>query len=242
MQKGRYERGRIWRVEAGEFAMNGSCPDEERLADFLDGRLSEEERSQTEEHLAGCQGCLEALVIARTLTRGASERELEPVPAVVTERAVGKVTSRYPVTPDSSAQEIMPSLRDLGARMIEVLSSRFFGESCPVPVRSSQIVASEDRVCVRVPFKGIEAEMEVEKAGVGTATIRVRLLETCAFGRALRVTLKQGDREVTSQLLEGSSVLFEDIPFGHYGVSLTEDGKILGTYLFEIKESRRGRR
>jgi hypothetical protein len=242
MQKGRSERGRIWRVQAREFAMNGSCPDEERLADFLEGRLSDEERSQTEEHLAGCQACLEALVIATTLTQGTSGVELEPVPAAVTENAVSRVTSRYPATSDSLTQGNRPSLRDLGARMIEVLSSRFFGESCPVPVRSSQIVASEDRVCVRVPFKGIEAEMEVEKAGVGTATIRLRLLETGAFGRALRVTLKQGDREITSQLLEGSSVLFEDIPFGHYGISLTEEGKILGTYLFEIKESRRGRR
>ena len=229
-------------MEAREFAMNGSCPDEERLADFLEGRLSEEERSQTEEHLAGCRGCLEALVIVNTLTRGAGERELEPVPAAVTERAVSRVTSRFPVTSDSPAQESRPSLRDLGARMIEVLSSRWFGEGCPAPVRSSQIVSSEDRVRVRVPFKQIETEIEVEKARAGTATIRVRLVEKGASGRALRVTLKQGDREVTSQLLEGSSVLFEDIPFGHYGVSLTEDGKILGTYLFEIKESRRGRR
>jgi hypothetical protein len=242
MQRGRCERGRVWRVEAREFAMNGSCPDEERLADFLDGRLSEEERSRTEEHLAGCQACLEALVIANTLTRGASELELEPVPAAVTESAVSRVTSGYPVTSDSSTQGTRPSLRDLGARMIEILSSRLFGESCPAPVRSSKIVASENRVCVRVPFKEIETEIEVEKARLGTATIRLRLLETGAFGRALRVTLKQGDREITSQLLEGSSALFEDIPFGHYGISLTEEGKILGTYLFEIKESRRGRR
>ena len=229
-------------MEAREFAMNGSCPDEERLADFLEGRLSEEERSQTEEHLAGCQVCLEALVIANTLTRGTGEVELEPVPAAVTERAVGRVTSRYPATSDSLTQGIRPSLKDLGVRMIEVLSSRLFGESCPAPVRSSKIVSTEDRVCVRVPFREIETEIEVEKARVGTAIIRLRLLEASTFERALRVTLKQGEREVTSHLLEGSSVVFEDIPFGHYGVSLTEDGKILGTYLFEIKESHRGRR
>jgi Putative zinc-finger len=222
--------------------MNGFCPDEEKLADFLEGRLSREDRSQTEEHLAGCQGCLEALVIANTLTRGTSEMELEPVPAAVTETAVGRVMNRYAATSGSLTQGIRPSLKDLGARMIEVLSSRLFGESCPAPVRSSKIVSSEDRVCVRVPFKEIDTEIEIEKAGVGTATIRVRLLETSTFVRALRATLKQGEREITSHLVEGSSVLFEDIPFGHYGVSLTEDGKILGTYLFEIKESHGGRR
>jgi hypothetical protein len=222
--------------------MKGSCPDEERLAEFLEGSLSADERSQTEEHLAECQSCLEALVIANTLARGRTEAELEPVPARVTERAVGRVTSRYPATSDSLMEEVRSSLRDLGARMREVLSSRWFGTSSTAPVRSSKIVASEERVCVRVPFKETETEIEVEKAGVGTATIRLRLVEASALGRALRVTLKQGEREITSHLLEGSSVLFEDIAFGHYGVSLTEDGKILGTYLFEIKESRRGRR
>jgi hypothetical protein len=225
-----------------ECAMNGFCPDEEKLVDFLEGHLSGDDRSQTEEHLAGCQSCLEAFVIANTLTRGSSEAELEPVPARVTETAVRKITSRYPMTSHSLTRGIRPSLRRLGARMIEALSSRWLGAGYPAPVRSSRIVASENRIRVRVPFREIETEIEVEKAGVGTATIRLRLLEASNFGKALRVTLKEGEREITSHLLEGSPVLFEDIPFGHYGVSLTEDGKILGTYLFEIKESHCGRR
>ena len=93
-----------------------------------------------------------------------------------------------------------------------------------------------------MPFKEIETEIEIEKIGAGKAHIRVKFPEAYKPREAIRVTLKKGRREIASYLLDGAYVLFENIPFGHYGISLAENGMNLGTYLFEIKETRHGRR
>ena len=68
--------------------MKMTCPDEERLLDYLEGRLSEEDRSRVEEHLSDCERCLEALVVTNGLLRSRDRFELEAVPPEVTEAAV----------------------------------------------------------------------------------------------------------------------------------------------------------
>ena len=80
-----------------------------------------------------------------------------------------------------------------------------------------------------------------EKAGKDKANIRVRLAESSKHKRGIRVTLKKGEREVQSHLINGGYVLFEDTPFGHYSLLFSKDGVKLGSYLFEIKESQDGR-
>jgi hypothetical protein len=101
-------------------------------------------------------------------------------------------------------------------------------------------VASEDRVCIKVSFRDIKTEIEIEKAGEDKAHIRVKPDLAARDVEGIRVTLKKGDREVASYPLEGAYVLFEDIPFGHYSISLAKNGVLLGTYLFEIKDSGHG--
>ena len=54
--------------------------------------------------------------------------------------------------------------------------------------------------------------------------------------------MEKGKREMTSYLLDGDYVLFEDIPFGRYGISLAENGVKFGTYLFEITGNRHDRK
>jgi hypothetical protein len=103
-------------------------------------------------------------------------------------------------------------------------------------------VASGDLVCLRVFFKEIETRIEIEKTGSGMARIRVIPHEAGKHIKALRITLKKAQKEVASYLLDGDYVLFEDIPFGHYSISLAKKGVQLGTYLFEVKETRHARR
>jgi len=104
------------------------------------------------------------------------------------------------------------------------------------------VVANEDYVCIKVSFKDVKTEMEVEKTGDNKANIRLRLIELIKSPENLRVTLKNGDREFASYLLEGTYVYFDDIPFGHYSISLAKDIEALGSYSFEIKESYHGRK
>jgi hypothetical protein len=84
------------------------------------------------------------------------------------------------------------------------------------------------------------AEIQIEKTGDDKAHIRVSLVGNPQI-TGVRVTLKRGEREVFSYSLGVGYVLFEDIPFGHYGLLFTKDGEVLGKYHFEMKGSYHGK-
>jgi anti-sigma factor RsiW len=64
--------------------MNRSCPDEEMFSDYIEGRLNDNDRSKIEEHLSECDTCLQEIVMANDLIRGAGNIKTDPVPAAVT--------------------------------------------------------------------------------------------------------------------------------------------------------------
>ncbi len=57
--------------------MRTKCIREEVLMDYLEGRLSEKERSKSERHLANCDTCLEEVVVAGEMIRGTRHLELD---------------------------------------------------------------------------------------------------------------------------------------------------------------------
>ena len=85
-------------------------------------------------------------------------------------------------------------------------------------------------------------EIEIEKRGENKALIRVKPAAGISHKEDVRVTLKKGNREISSGLLNRGHVVFEDIPFGHYSIISSRDGVILGEYLFKIKETHYGGR
>ena len=220
--------------------MKISCPDEERLVDYLEGRLPEEDSFEMEQHLAECQTCLEALVVTNGMTRGRGQFELNPVPDEVTEAAVRLVTSQHAISYGSLMKVLKRSISDLGSRISDILSPKPLRRWQLAPVRGTKIEVSEDLVCLTVPFKAIKTEIEIEKSGTGKAHVRVKPHEADKHRKTLRVTLKRGEREIAAYILEDPYVLFEDIPFGHYSISLAESGLHLGAYFFELKETRHG--
>jgi len=216
-----------------ELMAKESCPDEERVADYLEGRLSAEDKEAMDAHLSECELCLEELVIAGKAIRDAAA--LPAVPSGVTEGAVRLVVGR---TTGITKKGVKESIAACAEKI-----SDFFRYSIPwrwqhATIRSSRTAAAPDLVIVRKVFKEIEAEIEIEKTGQDKAHIRVK-----AGGRdknGIRVTLKKGEREISSQLLSGGYALFEDIPFGRYEIVFSTNGSELGTYTFEIRESRNG--
>ena len=217
--------------------MRTRCPDEERLADYLEGRLSEKERSHVEEHLAGCEICLEGLAVTSRLMQDRDRFELDHVSNEVTEAAVRLVTSRTAITQDSLIKKLKESVNNIGSSISDVLCP---GQGwLPATVRGSRTIVSDDCVCLKVSFEEIETEIEIEKTGSSSAHIRVKPQKAGKYRRVLRITLKQGKREVASYLLDGLYVLFEDIAFGHYSISLAKNGIPLGSYIFEVKGSHR---
>jgi hypothetical protein len=216
-----------------ELTAKKSCPGEEIIADYLEGRLSAEDKEAMDAHLSECELCLEELVIAGKALRDAAEAP--PVPLAVTETAVRLVAGRAPGAAERS-------LKDSIAAYAEKISD-YVRYSLPwrwqqATIRSSKIEAAPDLVVIRKVFKEIEAEIEIEKTGDDKAHIRVKASRREKNG--VRVTLKKGEREISSQLLSGDYALFEDIPFGRYEIVFSTNGSELGTYTFEIRESRHG--
>ena len=220
--------------------MRHQCPNDERLIDYMEGRLTEKVRSDLERHLSECEMCLEEIVITNHMVARGDRYELEPTPAEVTDTAIEMAIERNR-TPTFG-------LIDFAGKCFSNLASYFvklnrlwpWGRWNPAPIRGIKVAASQDYVCLEVPFKDVKTDIEIEKTGKSNANIRLRLKEPVKIHKNLRVTLKNGDRELASYLLEGTNVYFEDIPFGRYSISLAGANQILGTYSFEIKDSDHG--
>jgi hypothetical protein len=225
-----------------EYMMEIACPADEILADFLEGRLSEVEKSEMEQHLSDCDVCLEVLAVGNSLIRGENQFDLAPVPLEVTDAAARLAQGEHSPLYESLPERVERTLRDLPTKISGFFGDKGWGELQPQPVRALKREGSGDFVTLRKTFGDVDAEIELEKTGESKAHIRVRLLLDVTASQEIRVTLKKGDREIASQLAVGGYALFEDIPFGKYSFTFARDGLTLGTYFFEIKETRHDRR
>jgi hypothetical protein len=223
--------------------MRKPCPAEEMLADYIEGRLAEDDRAEMEAHLSDCEICLEEFMVGERLFRDGEALDLKSAPDEVTQAAVRLAARQLPLASFPLSERLKRSIKGFYANLSDIIRPVPWGRLALVPIRGSKIVVSSDIVQIRKIFKGIETQIEIEKTAEGRAKIRVELPEARNRHRkGIRVTLKRGKREIYSHLIDGGYVLFEDIPFGHYGLSFSRDGVELGTYLFEMKESQHDRK
>lgn len=211
-----------------------ACPDEEKLADYLEGRLSEKESIDLETHLADCDFCLEEFTLGSKLFYD-PPTDLDEVPIVVTNGAVRLVNTRRSPWDRVAHSEMLHSVKEAVSWLFPF---HHFWNWKPAAIRGPNKGAPQDLVTVQRVFKGLPAQIELEKAGEEKAQIRIRVEER--GGERIRVTLKKGTREVSSFILEGAYGVFEEIPFGQYELVFSLNGDVLGTYSFEIKESHHG--
>ena len=222
--------------------MEIACLDDEKLADYLEGRLSEKERFRIEEHLSECETCLDRLMIANDLMREEVQAKLDTVPAHVTETAVRLVQAKGSGRFDSLPEILRRSIRELYSKLSDFFRLKPWGELQLQPIRGSKKRMTKDLILLKKTFKDIETEIEIEKTGPNKTNIRVIFPKDSELRQGTRVTLKKAEREVASHLSDGIYVLFEGIPFGPYTLSFTREGIVVGTYAFEIKETGHGER
>jgi hypothetical protein len=216
-----------------EFTAKKSCPVEEIIADYLEGRLPAEDKEAMDAHLSECDLCLEELVIAGKAIRDAIQ--LPAVPSGVTEAAARLVARRTTGVAEKGLKE---SIAAYAEKISDYFHYSFPWRLQQATIRSSRIAAAPDLVMIRKVFKKMRAEIEIEKTGARKAHIRVKA--SGGEKNGIRVTLKKGEREISSQLLRAGYALFEDIPFGRCEIVFSANGSELGTYTFEIRESRHG--
>jgi hypothetical protein len=221
--------------------MKIACPDDERLADYLEGRLLDKERFQLEAHMSECEVCLERLAVSSSLLDG-TKGELDTVPQAVTEAAVRLVKRKGSGVADAISEGFKGAVRNFSDRVTDFFRFTPWGAWQLQPVRSAKRKVDKNLIVLQQTFKDIETEIEIERIGADQCHIRILFPEKSPAGTGVRVTLKSGDREIASYLAEKDHMVFENIPFGRYGLTLAKEGVALGAFAFEITETGCGER
>lgn len=219
--------------------MDETCLDEELMAGYLDGGLPVADRDRVERHLAVCGDCLQEALVGRSLARSNAADAVADVPETViraVERRVG------PGSGKDWTEALEAAADRLYARFVDI-----FVPTAPTgwqlaTLRGGRQGASTAPRIVKKNFGPLAAEIEIEAAPRGEAHVRLTLPQASAETRQLRATLKRGARESASlTVTPGSSVLFEKVARGRYCLELRREEKVLGTYLFELKETKHER-
>lgn len=222
----------------GKKTMKSRCLSEEILADYLEGRLNDEDRVRTEAHLSLCEICRDMVCVYDELRGIEDAPDIMSVPDHVTARALHGVQAMEssPLSRKISrtVRQVSERVRLFGRRM------EWFLAGDPVLVRNGALASSQDVVTVIKVLKGMDASIEIEKCGQARACLRVDMFSREMPVPSVRVTLVQGPREIASFLAAGCPALFEDIPFGSYVLAFTKQGQHIGEYAFEIRESHHG--
>jgi hypothetical protein len=223
--------------------MKRSCPDIERIGDYIEGHLNADDRSRLEKHLSECETCRQEFLIGKGLVRGADVLEPDPVPQKVTQSALRLVNRHVSISEIPLSEKCVRFFREMRSTVIDLFCPALWERWGFASIRGSRMVESEDLVHLRKRFGDMETEIEIERVGEGKAHIRVKLIGDLHRNGGVRVTLKRGEREVSSYLPDNQGdVFFESIPFGHYSLQFIKHKTALGTYSFEIKESRYGKK
>lgn len=220
--------------------MKTLCPDEEMVAAYVDGLLPEYQRSHMESHLSDCDACLSVFSVTTGMVRGGASAGLETAPPEVVQSALDLIHRRDPTAGGLLLEKVRRSLSILHARLLNCLATPMGSEWEAAPIRGRRETMSSDLFRIHKGYKEFDAEIEIEKIGINTALIRLRLSARNGFDDRIRVTLKRGTRELCSSLFIGEELIFEDISFGSCKLVFERDGREIGAYLFNIKETGNG--
>ena len=212
--------------------MNNKCISEENIMAYLEGRLSNKNRSEVEAHISNCDRCLDLVAIASKLIDDPSFNELDTVPESVTNKAVKTIMGLKPPTLfDKAFTIINPAISKISQGLL--LFSPFKAPA-PVLVRGDNKFEN-NIVQINKSLANFEIKIEIEKTTQNTAAINVVLLKTNTS--TIRVILLKNNREIASYILGEQGALFEDIQSGHYTLVIRRDGQIEWEYDFEIPQN-----
>lgn len=220
---------RKWKIDQPKPA--GEHLDEEALACFIEGRLSERECGVMKEHLVGCESCLDKLTL--NLELGSIGKEKVP-------QELLKNARDLLLGPDEPALlEIILRLKDKFLEIVNTTGDILVGqELMPAPVlRSRQIKDFKDEITILKDFQDIRVEIKIEsKMGkLFSVNILARKKQTQETVKDLRVALIREDIELESYISETGSVTFDNVALGKYNIAVSTIDKKLASVLLDIK-------
>lgn len=208
------------------------CPDDERLAGYLNGAVAGADKAKLEDHLADCAVCLDALSAAYLASEG---NEVEDVPRRLLERAMELV-------PSTAAT---PGIFDLVVRLaqdsLELVrtSGQMVQYPAPAGIRGQKEASSIPVLQIEKALGKYKVAVEVERVEDELCQIVVTVrdgVESLADG--IRLSLLSGGRERASYLAPQGTAVFERIPPGEYQLAVSDAGVTLGSIRLAIMEER----
>ncbi|MFA5402487.1 MAG: zf-HC2 domain-containing protein [Candidatus Omnitrophota bacterium] len=206
-------------------------PDEETLACFLDGCLSEQENERLKAHLAVCNDCSQACA----LNLGAETAELKEVPGDLLDKAKGILSLKNRL----SVLEIFLRVKENILEIIKVNGDILLGQEL-VPaalLRSRDIKDFKDEVIILKDFQDIRVEVKIENKGgrYFNVLLQARHKFTPHVLKDLRVTLIKDDLELESYLSETGAISFEHVLLGKYRLEITSLENRLASVVLDVK-------
>jgi len=211
----------------------------ETLVDYLEDRLSTEERIRVEHHLSESDRSLEELMLLEETGKEDKLTELQTVPDYLTENVVQAVCA---LGENTIFNRVAGILREFGSLDRVILRLFYPWKRMRFSaVRGSQSVIDANLIALKASFSEFDIQVEIDKIRPETVNLKVIVLQDSKTIRAARATLIKNTREMASYLFKGNEAFFEDVPFGRYTLIIAVNGAETGRYSFEIKESRHGR-
>lgn len=205
------------------------CIDIETLDAYIDGRLSDKERYQTEKHLANCDICMEELILAEILMNDSELTEYDPGPGDIVGAALRKIRE--------TVLKISDWLTDLA-------QPEWIPAYSPSPVRSSGgVSAAIESILIRKDIDELRTEMYIEKADDGNARIWINVFKDNETAENVILTILKDGHTPFARIQKHDPVQFGNQPFGNYSLTLegvspdTKERFETAPYHFEINSA-----
>jgi len=203
-------------------------PDDELLAGYADGVLSEEKQVLVECHLALCSECRHLLATHVGVHQDASaSASAQPEPAPMTAK-IRSLLERLP-SPVQTLRVVIEILRE-GLRVIDTN-----GLALPVPApvlasRSGDELVTEGGTVQRFEFKHARVNIELKKEASGDCRIAIHAFSpgTEKYLDQVRATLSSQEAGLESNVGYAGPIVFEGLPPGEYAIDISSGGSPMG--------------
>ena len=212
-----------------EDAKRAECPNDERLAGYLDGALTEAERQKLESHLASCTLCLDDLVAAYGAVQGGRD---ETVP----QRALEKAMTLMPQTcADPDFFELVVRLFRDSLDLVST-TGQVVLVAAPAEVRGKGKISDAGIVQVEKKLEKFTVTVEAERTEENLCQVAVGVRSNAgSVVEGIRLSLICGGREAASYLARQGTAIFDRIGPGDYLLEVSEAGHSVGTIRLTIK-------
>lgn len=207
-----------------------SCPDQEALACFLEGKSSKPEAEAMQEHIISCNNCSE---ITSLFYQKVKDKKQVP------ELMIEKVKALLGEGGATNVIEIILALKGKALQIIKTSCDIILeNEIMPLPIlRSRSISELFEEIILIKELENIKITIEFHKREEDKVRLMLRFIDKIGNKNVtdLRVALFKDNKELESYDAASAEVIFEKVSFGRYSVQISRKENKLGVINLEIK-------